>query len=263
MLSPRHPEVEAWVVGDGVRERARAAALRRLGAQRPRRRAVPVVDTGRSIPGPDGAELPVLVSPLVDARYGPTAALGIPAVDEADADDRRAASTASPGPTSRRPSRVAAAVGAAEAKRYRANDFSISRQRSWGTPIPIIHCERLRAGPGPRGDLPVVLPRDIAADRRRESARRAPDFVDVTCPRCGGAGRTRRPTPSTAISMRSGSGYRRRVPPADRAEQMFTHPDLRRWLPAERLVAGADWAASSSTSGSSPRRCATSARSPS
>ena len=85
-LSPRHPELEGWIGGEGVREELEQ--LRSGGWERSARdaKAVPVVDTGRSIPGPGGVELPVLISPLVDARFGPTAALGIPAVDEADAD---------------------------------------------------------------------------------------------------------------------------------------------------------------------------------
>src|SRR6185437_10420283 len=86
LLSPRHPQVDEWA-GDGpVREELEQ--LRSGGWERSARDAkeVPVVDTGRTIQNPDGEELPVLVSPLVDARFGPTASLGIPAVDEADAD---------------------------------------------------------------------------------------------------------------------------------------------------------------------------------
>src|SRR6478752_9084712 len=86
LLSPRHPEVDAWVTDEAVREELEQ--MRSGGWERSARdaRSVPVVGTGASISAPGGAELPVIVSPLVDARFGPTAVLGIPAVDEADRD---------------------------------------------------------------------------------------------------------------------------------------------------------------------------------
>ncbi len=86
MLSPRHPEVEALTADPAVR--AQLDELRSGGWERSARdaKSVPLVDTGASLPAPWAASpLPVLVSPIVDARYGPTAALGIPGADEADA----------------------------------------------------------------------------------------------------------------------------------------------------------------------------------
>src|SRR6478609_5909793 len=85
LLSPRHPAVDAWVTEAA---RAQLEQMRSGGWERSARdaRSVPLVDSGSSIAGPDGEMLPVVVSPLVDARFGPTAALGIPAVDEADRD---------------------------------------------------------------------------------------------------------------------------------------------------------------------------------
>src|SRR4051794_3756424 len=86
LLSPRHPEIEAWASDPAVAEQL--DNLRSGGWERSARdaKSVPLVDTGALVTAPwSGAELPLVVSPLVDARYGPTAALGIPAVDEADA----------------------------------------------------------------------------------------------------------------------------------------------------------------------------------
>jgi leucyl-tRNA synthetase len=238
LLSPRHPEVDAWIGDEGVREELER--MRSGGWERSARDAgsVPVLDTGVSIPGPAGEELPVIVSPLVDARFGPTAALGIPLVDEADRDiaDRldRVASAL--------PDEEAAAslaTGAREAKRYRANDFSISRQRSWGTPIPVILCEECGPVPVPEADLPVVLPRDIKPTGEGNPLAERPDFVDVECPRCGGAAKRETDTLDChfdALFLWVPAA----VPPEDRDEQMFTHPELREWLPAERLVAGND-----------------------
>ncbi len=242
LLSPRHPEVETWAGAAAVREELER--MRSGGWERSARdaRSVPIVDTGESVAGPAGDRLPVFVSPLVDARYGPTAALGIPAVDEADADlgERLERVPAEPedegGEEAEAPAPVA---GAREAKRYRANDFSISRQRSWGTPIPIVHCQSCGAVPVPESDLPVVLPRDIAPTGEGNPLAERPDFVDVACPRCGTAARRETDTLDCHFDA-LWLWVPAAVPPSEREERMFTHPDLRRWLPAERLVAGGD-----------------------
>ncbi len=250
LLSPRHPEIDAWVVSPEAREELER--MRSGGWERSARdaRSVPVVDTGSSLKGLDGSELPLLVSPLVDARLGPTAALGIPAVDEADrelaarvervrggepAEDGGEDGDAEAGETPPAP----LPQGAREAKRYRANDFSISRQRAWGTPIPIIHCEECGPVPVPAEDLPVVLPRDLMPRAEGNPLAERPDFVEAACPRCGGAGRRETDTLDChfdALFLWVPAA----VPPEDRAEQMFTHPHLQHWLPAERLVAGGD-----------------------
>jgi len=240
LLSPRHPEVDTWVEEPGVREELER--MRSGGWERSARdaRSVPIVDTGRSLSGPVGEDLPVFVSPLVDARYGPTAALGIPAVDEADAElgrrmDRvRAGEDAEEGEDGLPP-----VAGARAAKRYRANDFSISRQRSWGTPIPIVHCDACGAVPVPEDDLPVVLPRDIAPTGEGNPLAERPDFVDVACPTCGEPAKRETDTLDCHFDA-LWLWVPAAVPPAERAERMFTHPDLREWLPAERLVAGGD-----------------------
>jgi leucyl-tRNA synthetase len=243
LLSPRHPGVEEWAGGEDVREALEQ--MRSGGWERSARdaRSVPVVDTGASIVGPAGGDLPVYVSPLVDARYGPTAALGVPAVDEADAEIGRRLERTPPwepreddgdgGPVEE------PVPGARPAKRYRANDFSISRQRSWGTPIPIVHCEACGAVPVPEADLPVVLPRDIAPTGEGNPLAERPDFVDVACPRCGQPAKRETDTLDCHFDA-LWLWVPAAVPPEARAERMFDHPDLREWLPAERLVAGGD-----------------------
>ena len=236
LLSPRHPEIDLWAAEPAVA--AQLDALRSGGWERSARdaSAVPVIDTGAATAAPGGGELPVFVSPIVDARYGPTAALGIPSVDEAD----EALAARLPRPAG--PPLAGRGVDLPQprpARRYRAYDFSISRQRYWGTPIPVVHCERCGVVPAPVEDLPVRLPRDVEPSGGGNPLAERPDFLETSCPRCGGAARRETDTLDCHFDA-LWLWVPAAVPPADRGEQMFTHPDLRRWLPSERLVAGND-----------------------
>ncbi len=240
LLSPRHPEVDTWIPGAEAREELER--MRSGGWERSARdaRTVPIVDAGTSISAPDGRELPVFVSPIVDARFGPTAAFGIPAVDEADRELARRMERA---PDTDEGEEVAEdappLAGAREAKRYRANDFSISRQRSWGTPIPVIHCDACGVVPVPEEDLPVRLPRDIAPTGEGNPLAERPDFVDVACPKCDAPAKRETDTLDCHFDA-LWLWVPAAVPPEARETQMFDHPDLKEWLPAERLVAGND-----------------------
>jgi leucyl-tRNA synthetase len=235
LLSPRHPQIERFTADREVAEQL--DEIRSGGWERSARdaSAVPVIDTRTSVGGSDGTALPVFVSPLVDARYGPTAALGIPAVDEADAAIAERMPRAGGDPDGTTP----IGGGAREAKRYRASDFSISRQRYWGTPIPVVHCETCGPVPVPVEELPVRLPRDIEPTGQGNPLAERPDFVDAPCPRCDEPAKRETDTLDCHFDA-LWLWVPAAVPPDARDEEMFTHPDLHRWLPAERLVAGND-----------------------
>jgi leucyl-tRNA synthetase len=235
LLSPRHPEIERWAADPAVA--AQLDELRSGGWERSARDAgaVPLVDTATVVSGPTGAELPVLVSPIVDARYGPTASLGIPAVDEADA--------AIAARIGREPAPAADSTGAVEgsrpARRYRASDFSISRQRYWGTPIPVVHCEACGVVPVAGEQLPVRLPRDVEPTGEGNPLAERSDFLETSCPRCGGTAQRETDTLDCHFDA-LWLWVPAAVPPEARPTEMFSHPDLERWLPSERLVAGND-----------------------
>jgi leucyl-tRNA synthetase len=240
LLSPRHPDVERFADRENVRERLEQ--LRAGGLERSSRdaEAIPLVDTGRTLPAPAGADrLPVLISPVVDGRFGATAVLGIPERDRTDAVIAQRVGIAEPGDAAAAES---PGVQARAAVRYRADDFSVSRQRSWGTPIPIVYCERCDTVPLPAEELPVLLPLDITPTGTGNPLAELDDFVNTTCPRCGGPARRETDTLDCHFDA-LWLWLPACVPPEARGESLesiMALPELRHWLPCERVVAGSD-----------------------
>jgi leucyl-tRNA synthetase len=241
LVSPKHPDVERWIVDPAVRERLED--LRSGGLERGARdaEAIPLIDTGHTLPSPaTGEHLPVLISPVVDGRFGATAVLGIPARDHTDALIAGRLSLQVSGDEDEDAPPV---PGVRPAMRYRANDFSISRQRSWGTPIPIVYCDGdCDAVPIPIEQLPVLLPLDLAPTGAGNPLAEREDFVRTTCPRCGGPARRETDTLDCHFDA-LWLWVPVCVPPADRErplDEIFALEDLRAWLPSERVVAGSD-----------------------
>jgi leucyl-tRNA synthetase len=83
---------------------------------------------------------------------------------------------------------------------YRIKDWGVSRQRYWGTPIPVIYCEKCGMVPVPESDLPVLLPLNVEiTGQGRSPLAEVPEFVNVTCPKCGGAARRESDTMDTFV----------------------------------------------------------------
>jgi leucyl-tRNA synthetase len=125
---------------------------------------------------------------------------------------------------------------------YRLHDWCISRQRYWGPPIPIIHCEACGAVPVPEEDLPVVLPRveDFKPDDSGVSPlARVQEWYVTTCPGCGGT--ARRETDVSDTFLDSG-WYFLRYPSTDFDDRPFDPEITKRWLPVDMYIGGQEHA---------------------
>ncbi|MBE0615605.1 MAG: leucine--tRNA ligase [Burkholderiales bacterium] len=120
---------------------------------------------------------------------------------------------------------------------WRLRDWGISRQRYWGTPIPIIHCTDCGAVPVPDKDLPVTLPEDLVPDGSGNPLAKHRAFLDCACPRCGKPARRETDTMDTFVD--SSWYYIRYACPG--AEQMVD-ARVNYWLPVDQYIGGIEHA---------------------
>jgi leucyl-tRNA synthetase len=134
--------------------------------------------------------------------------------------------------------RAAAAGWGHGTVQYRLRDWGVSRQRYWGTPIPIIHCARCGAVPVPREQLPVVLPDDIEFDKPGNPLDRHPSWKHVACPSCGGEATRETDTLDTFVDS-SWYFIRFASQPEDRP---FDRAEAEKWLPVAQYIGGVEHA---------------------
>jgi leucyl-tRNA synthetase len=121
---------------------------------------------------------------------------------------------------------------------YRLRDWGISRQRYWGCPIPLIHCENCGAVPVPDDQLPVTLPEDLVPDGAGNPLAKTPAFYECTCPQCGKAARRETDTMDTFVDS---SWYYARYACADQCHSM-TDERVNYWLPVDQYIGGIEHA---------------------
>ena len=123
---------------------------------------------------------------------------------------------------------------------FRLKDWGVSRQRFWGTPIPIIHCEICGLVPVPDEQLPVVLPEQIEITQQGGSPLgRVPEFVNVKCPHCGEPARRETDTMDTFVDS---SWYFYRYTDAKNANAPFDPATAQYWFPIDQYIGGVEHA---------------------
>ncbi|MDE0790373.1 MAG: leucine--tRNA ligase [Woeseiaceae bacterium] len=121
---------------------------------------------------------------------------------------------------------------------YRLRDWGVSRQRYWGTPIPIIYCDDCGAVPVPEDQLPVVLPEDVEVKGTGSPLKDMPEFVNVSCPRCGKAACRETDTFDTFIES---SWYFARYACPDSDSTMLDNR-AKYWTPVDQYTGGVEHA---------------------
>ncbi|MBN2454798.1 leucine--tRNA ligase [Candidatus Woesearchaeota archaeon] len=121
---------------------------------------------------------------------------------------------------------------------YKIRDWMISRQRYWGTPIPVVHCDKCGAVPVPEKDLPVLLPEKVDFKSGNPLAK-SPEFVNTKCPKCGGA--AKRDTDTMGGFMDS-SWYFLRYCDPDNKKEAFSKSKVKYWMPVDQYIGGAEHA---------------------
>jgi leucyl-tRNA synthetase len=235
-------------------------------------------DTGRKAINPfTGQEIPIWIANFVLAEYGTGALMAVPAHDERDfefarkydlpirvvvthgddvpAPDAMTMATTNygrlvnsgPWDGKEAPAVISEMIRDAEARgigtgevQYRLKDWGISRQRYWGTPIPIIYCEKDGVVPVPYEQLPVALPRTAQFTGRGDSPlAQIPDFVNVTCPTCGGPARRETDTMDTFVDS---SWYFLRFCDPHNTELPFDPDKAKYWMPVDFYSGGVEHA---------------------
>jgi leucyl-tRNA synthetase len=242
------------------------------------------VPTGLTVEHPlTGAAIPLWVGNYVLMSYGDGAVMGVPAHDERDfefarqhgieilqvigvdgehfaydrwqdwyADKARGVTINSDNYSGLSSAAAIDAVAAALAKRglgekkttWRLRDWGISRQRYWGTPIPIVHCDGHAGRPGcgvvpvPERDLPVRLPEDLIPDGSGNPLNKCASFLNVACPRCGQPARRETDTMDTFVDS---SWYFMRYCDAHE-ETAMVGAGTRYWMPMDQYIGGIEHA---------------------
>ncbi|HEQ99762.1 MAG TPA: leucine--tRNA ligase [candidate division Zixibacteria bacterium] len=124
---------------------------------------------------------------------------------------------------------------------YRLRDWLISRQRYWGAPIPVIHCENCGPVPVPEDDLPVELPKNVEnyIPKGRSPLADIPEFMNAKCPKCGAEARR---DPDTMDTFVCSSWYHMRYVDNKNPDQPFSRAEAEKWMPVDQYIGGIEHA---------------------
>jgi len=273
VMAPEHPDVLRLRDSPEVREyvnRTSTASAEERGAEDREKTGVAL---GTTVTNPvNGERLPMYVADYVLAEYGTGAIMAVPAHDARDhefavrfgleirevvggGDDVQTEAYAGDGPMVNsgeldgvrnreaidRIVQSLRAEGRGEPKvNYRLRDWLLSRQRYWGCPIPIVHCDRCGLVPVPEDQLPVELPEvSDYKPKGRSPLAAAEEWVNTGCPECGASARRETDTMDTFVDS---SWYFLRYCDARNDEAPWNRELLRDWMPVDQYIGGVEHA---------------------
>lgn len=218
------------------------------------------MDTGlKAIHPITGEQIPIWVGNFVLMTYGSGAVMAVPSNDERDnefatkynlpiveviEDDKLINSGKYTGLTcevamQKITADLATNNQALPSTQYRLRDWGVSRQRYWGTPIPMVHCDACGIVPVNETDLPVVLPTDVAPDGAGSPLAKMPEFYETPCPECGKPAKRDTDTFDTFVES---SWYFVRYTCPDYNVGMVDSKRANHWLPVNQYVGGIEHA---------------------
>ncbi len=278
ILAPEHPLVETLVTQETQRLKVKEMIDSTGRQEAGKEEKLGLFTGGYAIHPFSGARIPVWIGNFVLMGYGTGAIMAVPAHDERDfefcrtygipivpvirAEDGVLADVSTmdkpftaygvlersgdwSGLTSEQARREMTAFAAengfgASSITYRLKDWGISRQRYWGTPIPIIYCPRCGAVPVPEKDLPVRLPEKVKiTGEGRSPLERVGSFINVACPKCGEPAKRESDTMDTFIDS---SWYFYRYCDARNEHAPFSSQAIAQWFPIDQYIGGVEHA---------------------
>jgi leucyl-tRNA synthetase len=276
VLAPEHPLVEELIAGSEQEEEVRAY-IRKAGSSSDVERMASADKTGvfighHAVNPVDGRQVPIFIADYVLMGYGTGAIMAVPGQDQRDwefatkygieiirtvqpPDDFDGEAYTGDGVTINsdfldgleRDAAIGAIIEWLETEgigegtvQYRLRDWLISRQRYWGSPIPMINCESCGMVPVPEDQLPVVLPHILDYAPKGQSPLAAVDeWVNTTCPACGGDARRETDTMDTFVDS---SWYFFRFTDPSNTEQIFDPQAASYWMPVDQYIGGVEHA---------------------
>jgi leucyl-tRNA synthetase len=264
VVAPESPLVDKLVEGtaraDEVRGYARVAAARPTEEREAREKTG--VFTGRHATNPvNGEQIPIWVADYVLMEYGTGAIMAVPAHDERDRDfaetfslpivpvigeDGRLINSQSFDGQPWEEGKQAIVDWLSEegkgkpAINFRLRDWSFSRQRYWGAPIPVVYCERDGIVPIPDDQLPILLPEvEDYRPKGKPPLASNEDFINVECPKCGGPAKREADTMDTFVDS---SWYFLRYCDPHNGHAPFDRANVDAWMPIDQYIGGIDHA---------------------